>query len=247
MALYALADNCEYGTMKEELIRDRLVVGILDDALSKKLQLMSDLTLEKAKKEVQQNEAVQEQQQTLKYVGEPGTTNSSLEASAVSAQTNDSSAVAQSPINRGKPKGRTCTCCGKGQHPKEKCPARFAVCFRCERTGHYSECCYSKTVSALSTEEDSTSFMDPAFLDTVSGGQEKAWFTTITIRDTISFKLDTGAEVTEITIDSYHLLGKPQLNAADKILCGPSRHPLGVLGKFECEARPRSQGRRYLW
>ena len=27
VALYSLAENCEYGAMKEELIRDRLVVG----------------------------------------------------------------------------------------------------------------------------------------------------------------------------------------------------------------------------
>ena len=49
------------------------------------------------------------------------------------------------------------------------------------------------------------------------------------------FQQDTGAEVTATTSDSNHLLRKPQLNAADKILCGPSRHPLGVLGKFECD------------
>ena len=97
------------------------------------------------------------------------------------------------------------------------------------------------------TKYDSTSFMDTTFLDTVSGGQEKAWFTTITVKGIdISFKLDTSAEVTAITGDAYHLLGKPQLNAADKILCGPSKHPLGVMGKFECDLAI-AQGRRCLW
>lgn len=126
MALYALADNCEYGTMKEELIRDRLVVGILDDALSKKLQLMSDLTLEKAKKEVRQNEAVQEQQQTLKNVGEPGTTDSSLEASTVSQLKHSnkrqlsSGKQTQLPINRGKPKGQDMHTLWKGTTPQRE-------------------------------------------------------------------------------------------------------------------------------
>ena len=32
--LYSLADNCEFGNMKDELIRDRLVVGIRDVTLS---------------------------------------------------------------------------------------------------------------------------------------------------------------------------------------------------------------------
>ena len=34
MALYELADNCEYGEMKDEMIRDRIVVGIRDSSLS---------------------------------------------------------------------------------------------------------------------------------------------------------------------------------------------------------------------
>ena len=49
IALYNLSESCKYGTMRNELLRDRLVVGIRDSALSSKLQLDSDLTLEKAK------------------------------------------------------------------------------------------------------------------------------------------------------------------------------------------------------
>ena len=46
MALHTLAASCEYNTMVDEPIRDQLVVGILDTALSRHLQL----DLEKAKK-----------------------------------------------------------------------------------------------------------------------------------------------------------------------------------------------------
>ena len=41
--LYRLAENCEYGTLKDELIRDRIIVGVLDDTLSDRLQAKSDL------------------------------------------------------------------------------------------------------------------------------------------------------------------------------------------------------------
>ena len=34
MELYRLAENCDYGPLKDEMIRDRLVVGIRDGALS---------------------------------------------------------------------------------------------------------------------------------------------------------------------------------------------------------------------
>ena len=59
--LYSLADNCEFGNMKDELIRDRLVVGIRDVTLSERLQTDEALTLEKAKKLARQREAVKEQ------------------------------------------------------------------------------------------------------------------------------------------------------------------------------------------
>ena len=48
------------------MVRDRIVVGIRDETLSKRLQLDRDLTLEKAKRMVRQQEAVQEQQKVLK-------------------------------------------------------------------------------------------------------------------------------------------------------------------------------------
>ena len=72
---YSLAENCEYGAMKDEMIRDRLVVGLLDCALSERLQLDPELTLEKAKRAARQKEAVQEQQQSLRSdLKVPGTT-----------------------------------------------------------------------------------------------------------------------------------------------------------------------------
>ena len=49
MALYELVQHCDYGGMKDEMIRDRLVVGICDSSLSEKLQLDPALTLKKAK------------------------------------------------------------------------------------------------------------------------------------------------------------------------------------------------------
>ena len=48
--LYQLAEHCEYGNLKDEMIRDCTLVGIQDSALSERLQMDLDLTLEKAKK-----------------------------------------------------------------------------------------------------------------------------------------------------------------------------------------------------
>ena len=65
-SLYNLASDCNFGDLKNELIRDRIVVGIRDTSLSERLQMDPELTLEKAKTLVCQREAVRKQQQTLK-------------------------------------------------------------------------------------------------------------------------------------------------------------------------------------
>lgn len=48
IALYVLAEHCSYGVLHDELIKDRLVVGLSDAQLSERMQLDRDLTLEKA-------------------------------------------------------------------------------------------------------------------------------------------------------------------------------------------------------
>ena len=47
-ALYGLAEHCKYGQLRNEPIRDRLVVRLRNVSLSEKLQLDRDLTLETA-------------------------------------------------------------------------------------------------------------------------------------------------------------------------------------------------------
>ncbi|KAL1443455.1 hypothetical protein MTO96_045995 [Rhipicephalus appendiculatus] len=55
-ALHTLSKDCEYGALREEFVRDRLVVGIKDKQLSARLQLDADLTLQKALDSVRQIE-----------------------------------------------------------------------------------------------------------------------------------------------------------------------------------------------
>ena len=47
-SLYGLVEHCNYGALQDEMIQDRLVAGVRDASLSLKLQMDSELTLEKA-------------------------------------------------------------------------------------------------------------------------------------------------------------------------------------------------------
>lgn len=60
-ALYELSEHCDFGASREENIRDRIVVGILDKDVSRKLQLMKDLTLAVTIETVRQSEEVASQ------------------------------------------------------------------------------------------------------------------------------------------------------------------------------------------
>ena len=45
--LHCMAEHCQFGDINDELIRDRLVVGLRDTKLAEILQLDPELTLEK--------------------------------------------------------------------------------------------------------------------------------------------------------------------------------------------------------
>ena len=64
--LHCLAEYCEFGILKDNLIRDRIVVGLKDKKLSEQLQLDPKLTLEKATTKAKQSETVKQATNLLK-------------------------------------------------------------------------------------------------------------------------------------------------------------------------------------
>ena len=70
-----------------------------------------------------------------------------------------------------------------------------------------------------------------AYLSTIDTREETSWFTTVAVNsEPMKFKVDTGAEVTALTEEALIQLGTIQLKSPSKVLCGPDRTPLKVLG-----------------
>ena len=59
--LHCLVDRCNYGDLRNKMVKDRIVVGLLDGALLKKLQLDARLTMETAVTAARQSEGVNKQ------------------------------------------------------------------------------------------------------------------------------------------------------------------------------------------
>ena len=209
------------------------MVGIRDQELSEKLQLDSELTVEKAKKAIRQKEAVKEQRKQLQ--GDGPEVHPSLEEVRYNRWPRNREVRPQNKPPGGAYGKPTCTRCGKARHYRdERCPAIEATCNRCNKRGHYSSQCFTPTARGTPTPSANEVCMDSAFLDTLGSSNEKFWTSMVTLQDQeVQFKLDTGAEVTAISEETYKKLAtKSSLKKPTKDLFGPTHQALDLVGEF---------------
>ena len=125
--LHKLAAECEFGNLKEELIRDRVVVGVLSDSLSEELQAKPKLTLSLAIQISRQAEARLESQPLLRDTPTVHALNQREQVKQKSPNFKDPtvpSSTAQHP-------SQTCNYCGRERHSCYQCPARNTTCALC--------------------------------------------------------------------------------------------------------------------
>ena len=162
--LYRFAENCEYGTLKDELIRDRIIVGVLDDTLSDRPQAKSDLTLAAAARISRQAEARKqnrtvvcgvETQNEVYYVSQPRSPNKQQ------ATNNQPVRPAKKEFSKN---DRPCFWCGHQNHDRKYSPARVTICGNCNKKGHFQPVCLSKKpyprkVHTVEEEEEDIHFL----------------------------------------------------------------------------------------
>ena len=144
--LYVLAEHCGYNDLHDEMIRDRLVVGLRDASLSEKLQLDEKLTLDKAVAKAREAEAVRQQQSVVR--GEESK-KSETPVGAVQRGTPNPRRAPFVPRQRrgatarGRPPEKTiCYRCGNTPaNDRLQCP--HATCRKCGKRGHYWRVCKS--------------------------------------------------------------------------------------------------------
>ncbi|KAL6455308.1 hypothetical protein MHYP_G00362590 [Metynnis hypsauchen] len=237
-ALYALAEHCNYGVLHDELIRDRLVVGLLDKGLSERMQLDAELTLEKAVRMARQSEEVKKQQASLrgdiraqasdvKSVDRVRTLRNSRNALNKSQHVNKPHSAQSS---KRKSSQSQCHKCGSSpSHSTRDCPANEAKCHACGKKGHYGRVCRaSKAVHEVKGEEE-----DAVFLGCITT-EGDPWRVNIKVHNSnVTFKIDTGADVTVLPQSDFQKIFRknpPLVNKATKPLLGPGRSPLDVVG-----------------
>ena len=166
--LRSLAASCDFGNLRDSLIKDRIVCGILEHSVKERLLREPDLDLNKA---LQICRASELSKQQVKSIGSAPSAVHALNKRRVKGY-NKSKIVKkeEKPFNpRFNASSNKCGKCGK-IHEKNKCPAFGRTCHKCQKNNHFSNVCRStKKVHEVECESPSSDDEgDTHYLETVT-------------------------------------------------------------------------------
>ncbi|UYV81477.1 K02A2.6-like, partial [Cordylochernes scorpioides] len=232
-ALHSLAEHCNFGMLHDELIRDRIVVGVRDRALSERMQLDTDLTLVKATLMAKQLESVKEQQSSLYQ--QDSIDQIKKMPNHIKETKRHEPKIRQFKSNQLGGSSHGFTRCGNSNnHDWKNCPAMNSYCSKCKKKGHYAKVCRSEAINEIKSEI--------AFLGSVEDNSKK-WIVPIKVNNRqINFKIDTGADVNVLPLQNYHQsYQRIKLEKSDKISQGPNGIPLETVGMIHVKLQNKGQ------
>ena len=204
--LRKLAKTCNFGTLENSLIRDRLVVGIRDNNIRKRLLQVSKLTLKDAIDICRSYESTCLQLKAMSQEAEVHKVDKAKPGFERSLKR------VGGEVSR---KVTTCKFCGKS-HPMNKlmCPAWGKTCNACGRKNHFALMCSVKPRErreSLKCVEDVDSDEYIACVELrksvcaveVNQNKDKVFATMLLNDRHIRFQLDSGATVNVISQNDY--------------------------------------------
>ena len=217
--LRLLLSSCEYCEQKETNLRDRIVFGVADMRVKKRLLRESGITLDKEldichaaeASKVQMKVMVTENQQShdVNFLRKNKSVNRGKSYRQGSKPPECSTVTHKHHTQFHQ--GNNCGYCGS-QHQPRKCPAYGVICSKCKGKNHFTKVCrggkYTKKVYQVETEhvdnnDDSSNYF---FVGTVTGRKhststDQKWQAVINVQgNSVRFKLDTGSEANVLPI-----------------------------------------------
>ena len=219
------AKECDFGAIKDDMIRDHIVCGIEEKNTKDRLLRESSLTLKRA---VEICKAAEESQKLMETMKEPSKimminngqrTPANHSGKWVARKMEPHRGAADSRKSENKRQGpnmwqsstrRSCGKCGMG-HTYGNCPAFQKVCHKCKKKNHFARYCKNRFVSALendSLENTMQSNLNIEVINTINT-VKKHWVQELCFVDydlSIVFKLDTGADINVLPINCITFL-----------------------------------------
>ena len=235
--------------LKEDLIRDRIVIGIRDTKTSERLQLTSDLTLEKAITMARQAELQAKASKVLrKETAENSEVHRITKENKKPPYNGKQAKLPEKKEGARESGGSSLTCyrCGLRQHSDSKsCPALRSTCRNCGKMGHWDRACRAGNVRNVEQEDDEPDHND-IFLGAVSDDEARKRDFTVNVEivefgERTKFLIDTGADVSCISEKQVPMNFKNKIQRSDKIIYGPDGKKLPLKGYISVNIAKESQ------
>lgn len=238
-AVFQLVETCKYHN-KDEMVRDRLLVGILDKELAQTLQTTPDLSLQDAVNKIRSAEMVrnqvQQQQGATAALEEAKRGYKPQNRNRNSQQSRQHQRPQQQKPQQQQPANGKCGKCGLKHKFPNYCPAVGKTCNFCKGLNHFSSVCRARLAQGeVSADTTASEFLGA--IETVECARTgKPWYQMLTVNTVnINFKIDTGADVSCIPVALYNKMQpKPKLSPTVSSLHGPCGH-IETLGQFNAE------------
>ena len=150
-ALKTLSKDCNFKDVsaaqyQEEAIRDAFISGLQSSLIRQRLLENRTLDLATMFDQARAFDAAQKNSELYSATSESSVMAAVPEpkCSGEDSSTSDSSATSAAVSSK-------CFFCGYSKHPRSKCPAREAVCNKCQKRGHYAKACRSSQIPAGTT------------------------------------------------------------------------------------------------
>ena len=250
-ALRSLAKTCNFGSMQDRMIRDRVVVGVRDKSTRKKLLAENKLTLNKCIDICRASETTSKQLTEMSQAEEVSaiTTGNPKWKTDARSKSGRKTGKGQLPTTSKQPGQIKCKFCHRTHaRKKELCPAWQQKCGNCGQMNHFSVACNSQKANTQPSkksavhnleqqcpdfsEEDSDDYLFT--VESVSAvhtkDSPKKIFANMQLRDeTVKFQLDCGATVNILPVDIYQQIYRdPQMTRLQ-----PSHTNLVMFNKSE--------------
>lgn len=209
-ALYQLSENCRFHD-RNEMIRDRIVIGLLDKEVCQKLQLKDDLTLDKAVELARSHELIKKQN------CQPPVPVDALRKSKKFPSSRSNSNFKATGISKKKSQDsqRICERCGSQEQGHKTCPAFGKICKKCGKQNHFAKMCRTrlspttraKQIHMLEEDTAWVGAVDHDQYDVDSINSPTAWYVGVNmLGQTVRMKVDTGAQANVIPLGMWKQL-----------------------------------------
>ena len=239
--------DCEYGTLENSLLKDKIVCGIHDDSLREKLLQSEDLDLDRCCKlcrlsEITSKDLAQNTSSVDYIRSQKRPTNPHYSQNRQPQQKGADGYRSRTPGAQSERGPKKCSKCGGESHKsRADCPAQGKICYVCKKKNHFGSVCRSgkgRTSTVYDIEADgefhNEMYEDELFIGVLkTNSNKRAWIQDIKIQNAIiSFKLDSGSEADILPAQEFdRLKGIPISPSSTKLVSytGHKMIPLGVV------------------